>query len=319
MKFVLRPLLYFALLVVAITFFLRFRGAFDQNVTASSLRGDSLPGEVSSTNENAAASATPNEAGVPVGATNDSSKITNAATLGDALAAKTPTNTPASGKSSQKPAQPSSPGVARPQSRSAAVTSLAIFILAILALGLLAAWDVTQFLGGRAGRSVMAEDYITPTDPDYELAEAEWAKGNHLDAINLMRDYLKRNPAEQHAAIRIAEIYEKDLNNFLAAALELEEVLGKKLPPEKWGWTAIHLANLYSGRLNQPQKAMGVLERILREHPSTAAAKKARQRMGLPEEAEEAPPADAQPATDPQSAPQNLENQNLPKGFRAKK
>ena len=34
-----------------------------------------------------------------------------------------------------------------------------------------------------------------------------------------MREYLKKNPREQHAALRIAEIYEKDLQNNLAAAL----------------------------------------------------------------------------------------------------
>src|SRR2546429_1455339 len=44
--------------------------------------------------------------------------------------------------------------------------------------------------------------------------------GNFLEAIQLMRDYLKQNPREQHVALRIAEIYEKDLQNFLAAALE---------------------------------------------------------------------------------------------------
>ena len=60
-----------------------------------------------------------------------------------------------------------------------------------------------------------------------------------------MRDYYNKNPREVHVALRIAEIYEKDLNNHLAAALEYEEVLKKKLPAERWGWAAIHLVNLY--------------------------------------------------------------------------
>lgn len=58
----------------------------------------------------------------------------------------------------------------------------------------------------------------------------------------------RQESSEQYAAIRIAEIYEKDLHNYVAASLELEEVLSKRLSREKWGWTAIHLANLYSGK-----------------------------------------------------------------------
>ena len=117
-------------------------------------------------------------------------------------------------------------------------------------------------------------------DPDYEAAEQVWADGNYLEAIQLMRDYLKKNPREQHAAIRIAEIYEKDLNNNLAAALEYEEILKQKLQPERWGWSAIHLCNLYF-RMNQSDKAVALLRRIDAEYGETAAAGKARKRLEL--------------------------------------
>ncbi len=98
----------------------------------------------------------------------------------------------------------------------------------------------------------------------------------------MLRDYLKKNPRELHAALRIAEIYEKDLKNYLAAALEYEEVLKHKLPPERWGWAAIHLCNLYS-KLNHQDKTLNLLHRIVNEYPKTAAAKKARTRLGLAE------------------------------------
>lgn len=198
---------------------------------------------------------------------------------------------------------------------SASFVYLGGFVLLLLGTGGLAAWDFTQYLGNRAGRSVMAEDYEEQRDPDYDAAEEVWAKGEHLEAIGLMRDYLRRNPSQQHVAIRIAEIYEKDLGNFLAAALELEEVLGKKLPREKWGWTAIRLSNLYSGRLSQPDKALGVLNRIVNDFPETAAARKARERLGLPEPEEAAPTA-----PDEATAPPPAEDaSSLPRGFRPKK
>jgi hypothetical protein len=117
-------------------------------------------------------------------------------------------------------------------------------------------------------------------------------------------------------ALRIAEIYEKDLGNYLAAALEYEEIIKKKLSPERWGWAAIHLANLYSGKLKKSQEAVDLLQRIVAEYGQTGAAKKARERLTaegiafaapLEEEAPSSPPA-------PESPPSNL-----PPGFTPKK
>jgi TolA-binding protein len=191
------------------------------------------------------------------------------------------------------------------------------FIGSLVGLAILLGWEISQWVGSRAVHGLGADLAPVEGDPDYDAAEAEWAKGNHLDAITMMRNFLKKNPSQQHAAIRIAEIYEKDLGNYLAAVLELEEVLGKRLPREKWGWTAVHLANLYSGRLNQPDKALGTLQRIVADYPETAAARKARQRLGLPEPVEEAAGEMAAENLPPAAAEE--ENPALPKGFRSRK
>ena len=133
-----------------------------------------------------------------------------------------------------------------------------------------------------------------------------------------MREYLQKNPREQHVALRIAEIYESNLSNPLAAALEYEEVLKKNLPAERWGWAAIHLANLYSGALNQPDKAVALLRRIDAEYGTTSAAKKARERLTQIDPtfvpaATVAAIASATEATSEASTPSNL-----PPGFRPK-
>jgi hypothetical protein len=65
--------------------------------------------------------------------------------------------------------------------------------------------------------------------------------------------------------------------------------------------------------MNQPDKAIAWLERIIRDYPETAAAKKARVRLGVPEES--AAPA---VAADPEPEP-DVGDANLPKGFTSKK
>ena len=187
--------------------------------------------------------------------------------------------------------------------------------ICLIALGLLIGSDVSRFMANRVDDFIFNDNLEGVKDPEYEEAESVWASGQHLEAIQLMRDYLKRHPREQYVALRIAEIYEADLHNYLAAALEYEEVLKKRLPPERWGWAAIHLANIYSGKLNKTEEATVLLRRIAEEYGQTAAAKKARERLGLPEPVAvvipQAPVPAAEPATpEPPS--------NLPPGFRPK-
>ncbi len=189
----------------------------------------------------------------------------------------------------------------------------AAMVLSLVGLGLMIAHDASGFFGSRALKFLYNDEGEGIASPDYEKAEEEWAKGNFLDAIQLMREYLKHNPREQHVALRIAEIYEKDLENFLAAALEYEEVLRQKLPVERWGWAAIHLCNLYTSKLNQTDKAIALLQRIVNDYGETAAAEKARKRLTQLEEEGVVPPS-AERLAEPTPAASHL-----PPGFAPKK
>lgn len=198
---------------------------------------------------------------------------------------------------------------------------MGVFVLSLVGLGLLIASDVSQYFGNRALKALYNEDAEGMANPEYEAAEQVWANGKHLEAIRMMREYLNKHPREQFVALRIAEIYEKDLGNYLAAALEYEEVLKHKLPPERWGWAAIHLCNLYF-KLGQEEKGFDLLRRLAKEYPETAAAEKARKRLsevdGLSETTQSLTEdtvkkvAAAKPAAEEQPS-------NLPPGFRKKK
>jgi TolA-binding protein len=195
------------------------------------------------------------------------------------------------------------------------ITNILLCGVGFLGFAFLLARDISHFLGSRAEKALFNDDGV-PVDPEYEQAEELWKDGKYLEAIQAMRDYLKKNPREQYVALRIAEIYEENLYNPLAAALEYEEVLKKNLPAERWGWAAIHLANIYSGKLSQPTKAIDLLHRIDSEYGTTSAANKARERLMQIDP--EFVPAAVTEAAVAQESGEEPPASNLPPGFRPK-
>jgi len=211
--------------------------------------------------------------------------------------------------------------IATAETRRHMITCLAGLVLALAGLGVLGAYDFSRLFAHRAVDALFDDDGPTEKAPEYENAEQVWAEGRQLEAIEMMRVYLQKNPREQYVALRIAEIYEKDFNNFLAAAMEYEEVLKHKLNPDRWGWTAIHLCNLYS-KLDRPDDRQALLQRIVDEHPKTSAAKKARKHLGLPEDEpdlETSEPAPNRILNAPAPIALPPQDPNMPKGFRRKK
>jgi hypothetical protein len=307
MKFVVRLVIYLVLLVLAVVFLGKFRTAYNTGHERNVELVETAAGELAA---GPAGGIPTNSLGAPQTNTAPATNLPLATNVSASIRTAEVAVTNLGGAGVPKP-----PAAGR---KADSFLYLGLFIASLIGLGGLGAWDVAQHFGSQAGRAIMADDWVERKDPEYEKAEEEWAKGHHIDAITLMREYLRKNSGEQHVAIRIAEIYEKDLGNHLAAALELEEVLGKRLPREKWGWTAIRLANIYSGRLNQSDKAMAVLRRIVDDYGDTAAAKKARQRLGIPEPEDAAEPGSAS-GEEPVPPPEPENPGNLPKGFRPKK
>lgn len=184
----------------------------------------------------------------------------------------------------------------------------------LVSLGALAAYDITQYASQRATDALYDDEGEEVTETTFEAVEKAHSAGEFLEAIRLLRQFLEEKPRAVQAQVRIAEIYEKDLNNPLAAALEYEEVLKQNFDPERKSWTAVHLVNLYN-RLSKPDQAIELLQRVVTEFPDTPAAAKARERL----EAAGVAPAEPPPAPDadrggepPPAA------SDLPPGFRRK-
>lgn len=173
-----------------------------------------------------------------------------------------------------------------------AVCGFAGFVC-LAALGFLLSRDVSRWFAHQATDFLYNDNAVGVHNPDYDHAEQMALQGDYMEAIRLLREFLGANPREIYAQIRIAEIYENELKNYLAAALEYEEVLKHQFNADRWGWAAIHLTNLYSGKLDKPDLALAWLRRIAEETPNTGPASKARERLGLPDPADEPiePPA----------------------------
>ncbi len=192
-------------------------------------------------------------------------------------------------------------------------------LICVITLGILIGRDISAFFAEKAVRFIFNDEGELTRTPEYEKAEEIWKNGDYLEAIRILREYYNKHPREVYIPMRIAEIYENDLHNTLAAALEYEQILTNKLPPERWGWAAIHLVNLYS-KLGHTDKATWLLNEINNRYPFTPAAKKARQRLGLPEPevpVEETKEEKVEKSEEKQEKPKKAEP-NLPPGFRPK-
>jgi TolA-binding protein len=253
----------------------------------------------------------------PTAATNgvDESQAAEATNTVQAAEETEATNVVASGNAELPPERESVPLQAAPAVTARGFARVLLWGLlgvgSLVGLGALIAHDVSQYAGQRATQALFDDAGEDMPESLYDQVEKAYGEGEFLDAIRLLREFLKENPRGVHAQIRIAEIYEKDLHNPLAAALEYEEVLKERLDLERKGWTAIHLVNLYN-RLGKPDQAVALMQKIVVECPDTPAAAKARERLaasGIEPEAP-SPPAGPTPGGEPPS--------NLPPGFRPK-
>lgn len=155
------------------------------------------------------------------------------------------------------------------------------FAVAMVVLGFVAAQDFGYLLKFRMGKEISYVDARSERNSSYERAEQIALKGQPREAIRALEAIVAKHPNHIHSILRIAELYDKELQDFQNAALHYEELLKQKIPDEQWGWIAIRLANIYSGKLNQPETAIALISRLAAEHPGTQAGAKALKRMGM--------------------------------------
>lgn len=153
------------------------------------------------------------------------------------------------------------------------------FGVSLTVLGFVAAQDLGRLLKFRYGKEVTYVDAKSERNDQFDRAQVLAAKGKHAAALKLLQEILARHPQHARSLLLAAEIHDKEMGDYAAAALHYEQLLRLNLPPEQWGWTAIRLANIYSGKLGQPDTALDLMKRLATTYPDTPAGAKAIKRL----------------------------------------
>lgn len=106
----------------------------------------------------------------------------------------------------------------------------AAYLAAAAVLGLGLAWDLTRQVGLLAGRLYVGSGRLPAFTAAWWRAERLAKSGQTRAAIQTLRDYLEAHPRHWPVAVRIAEIYERELDDLRSAALEYEAILQRRLP-----------------------------------------------------------------------------------------
>src|SRR4051794_39735615 len=146
---------------------------------------------------------------ISAAATNQSETVTNQGEANEVGATNQSTNAVirsnvAASTKGKRPAKAAAPPESRGSRTASALTYGAGLLAVVICLGFLIAHDFSRFAAHRFEKFIFDEDLEGAKDPEYEEAEKVWANGNFLEAIQLMRDYLKEHPREQYVALRIA-------------------------------------------------------------------------------------------------------------------
>lgn len=161
---------------------------------------------------------------------------------------------------------------------SRAYALFAVYLLTGAALALFLAWDVSQFFGWQAERLFLGGGRLASFTPALWKAERLRQQDQPLEAVRTLREQLVAHPRQWRLAVRIAEIYQHDLNNPLAAALEYEELLKRRLPRPARAWIMVRLAGCHRV-LRRMDESAETLRQVIEQFPRTPAAEKAARRL----------------------------------------
>jgi len=161
---------------------------------------------------------------------------------------------------------------------SLAYALFSVYLITSAVLAVFVAWDVAQFFGWQAERLFLGGGRLSSLTPTWWRAERLRKEGLADEAVRALRETFTAHPRQWRIGVRIAEIYQHDLDNPLAAALEYEELLKGRLPRPARAWLMVRLAACYLP-LQRVEESAAKLREVSEQFPNTPAAKKAERRL----------------------------------------
>lgn len=156
-----------------------------------------------------------------------------------------------------------------------------VFAILFVITGFSFAHQAGDFLRFDLGKKIDYVDEVTSDAELYEKAEYQILKGKHVAGIELLRTVLANDPNHFEAQLRIAEVYDKNLENYEVAATEYVAALKHEFHPERWSWAAVRLCNIYSGKLGDSNSAIRVMRQLVDKHPLSGGAAKVKKRLDM--------------------------------------
>lgn len=144
----------------------------------------------------------------------------------------------------------------------------AYFVMAIL-----------EFTGAAAGRLYGGSPFsVAP--PDYSYADSLSARGLYESAVAAYRNAAEEHPESPEPLLRAARVLRDGLRKHVEA-IELFREIRATFPGDEGLEEVVtrEIAEIHMNRLQQPQRALPELARLLERHPASPSAEWARRRM----------------------------------------
>lgn len=130
---------------------------------------------------------------------------------------------------------------------------------------------------GWVWKRFMVDGTSTPYVEQYSYQQSLVMQGRLDEALASFEAIIAEQPTAIDPRLRAAELYDRDKKNYARAASLFREVQRMDtIGTGQFVYVTNRLADLYSGPLNQPGKALVELRRLIERCPGTAAADHAR-------------------------------------------
>jgi tetratricopeptide (TPR) repeat protein len=148
-----------------------------------------------------------------------------------------------------------------------------------LILFLLFGFPLLQRVGDTASRLFVPDDAHFRIMPEYSVAEARVKEGKYQEAVDEYRKVIAEYPDDVYPHVRIADLAVTHLKDTKLAELELLSAVAKAQGEDTTAIVAGRLADLYQFTLQQPRRALEVMEQLCAKLPGSKAAVLAEERI----------------------------------------